>query len=73
MSTGVELPDVHAAREEARRRAAALLLEGYKLGQDRGNWMLRVRDEAGEIVLDLTLCDLVRAPLATGLRPQISN
>ena len=65
---GTELSDEDAAREEARRRAYILLSEGYELGEDRGQWMLAVRDVAGEVLLDLTLREWVGKPLFAGRR-----
>ena len=55
--SGVELADIEEAREEARRRAFLLLGEGYRKGQDRRGWKIRVRDEAGRVVFTLTLAD----------------
>jgi hypothetical protein len=54
-SIGVELSDIDAVREEARRRAFLLLTAGYEQGEDRRNWPIAVRDEHGRVVLSLTL------------------
>ena len=50
----VELPDLDAVLEEARRRAFLLLAEGYKKGEDRRRHSLDIRDEDGRLVLTLT-------------------
>ncbi len=52
---GVELTDMDEVREEARR--LLLLAAGYRTGKDRSGWTIDVRDEAGNVVLSLTLKD----------------
>ena len=64
--SGVELPDLEAAREEARHRAFLTLTDGYKLGQDRRGWLIDVRDEAGRVVLTLTLDEAISQPAGSG-------
>lgn len=58
---GIELPDVDAVREEARRRAFLMLTEGYKAGEDRRGWTIRVSNVDGIVVLSMTLAKAIEA------------
>lgn len=58
MSDRVALSGLDAVRTEAVRRAVVLLGEGDLRGEDRRSWLIEVRDEAGNIVLNVTLAEL---------------
>ena len=54
-----------AIRENCRTFAERMLREGFVMGEDRRECVVEVHDEAGTVVLELTLEDAVGGP--TGL------
>jgi hypothetical protein len=59
-----------AIRHNARTFAERMLKEGFRLGEDRRECVVEVHDEAGTVVLELTLEEAVGGP--KGLAPLLS-
>jgi hypothetical protein len=51
-----------AIRENTRMFAERMLREGFVLGEDRRECVVEVHDEAGTVLLELTLEDAVGGP-----------
>jgi hypothetical protein len=64
----VELPDDHAAREEARRSAGDLVVEAKLKDRARAGWAARVYRD-GELLCEVDFRDIATKDLDVTVRP----
>jgi hypothetical protein len=62
-----ELAFFEAARKNAEIWSLDLLKEGFSKGEDRRDWSVKIRDEAGDLLVDLTLAEAAGPLLLTVL------
>ena len=55
----IDLPDLDAAYEEAKRSARDLLVEATMKGEERTGWACRVYDQGGQLILSVDFEDVV--------------
>ena len=61
-SSGIVLPDLHAARARAVADATEIVREGAGRGEDRRGWRFEVKDESEAIVLRVPFADVEPQP-----------
>jgi hypothetical protein len=47
---GFNAPDLDAAMDEARESARELWAEGSRIGEDRSDWVVEIRDSHGRVM-----------------------
>ncbi|GAC1335260.1 MAG: hypothetical protein NVSMB26_19420 [Beijerinckiaceae bacterium] len=62
-ATGLELPDIDAAKSEAIHAIGTLLIDSKAHLWNDGRWIMRVKDEAGRDVLNLQFLAVEPKPI----------